>query len=201
MPTRLALLVATMGLIAAACGAATPAATPSAIPSPGSVDPQPTAQPAGDVDGAQEGRPELAIARIGSDTLEVTVSDARAKAWRIAIAGTADTDRLELVVEIGDIVPGIRVDEIVGGEVIASDDLTRFPDEPSVAAGGCHSTIGVCFTSDGITVDEATGTLSATFRFRDPSHPFAITGSTATWPAEPFILSDWNESQTYRSWE
>jgi hypothetical protein len=214
LSTRFALLVATAALIVTACGAsavttlapATPTpvpAQPNLTPVPGSTE-EPIATPAppeGDVDGAQEGAPELAIESDGTDSLEISVADSTAKAWRIRISGTNEADRLELIVETSDIAPGIHVDEIVGNEVVATDDLTRMPDEPTVAAGGCHRTVGVCFSSDGIKLDDANGVLTARFTFRDPSAPIAITGSTAGWPAEPFILGDWHDSQTFKSWE
>jgi len=214
LSTRFALLVATAALVVTACGASvaptiapvTPTPVPvqpDLTPVPGSTEePDPTiVPPEGDVEGAQEGAPELAIESDGPDSLEISVADSTAKAWRIRISGTNPTDRLELIVETGDIAPGIHVDEIVGGEVVSTDDLTRMPDEPTVAAGGCHRTVGVCFSSDGIHLDDANGVLTARFTFRDPSAPIAVTGSTAGWPAEPFILGDWHDSQTFKSWE
>ena len=92
------------------------------------------------------------------------------------ISGTDSADRLELIVETGDIVPAIHVDEIVGNEVVSTDDLTRMPDEPTVAAGGCHRTVDVCFSSDGIHLDDTDGVLTARFSFRDPSTRIAIDG-------------------------
>jgi hypothetical protein len=214
LSTRLALLVATAALVVTACGASATAtvapvtptpvpAQPDLTPVPGSPEePTPTvALPEGDVDGVQEGAPELAIESDGPDSLEISVADSTAKAWRIRISGTDSADRLELIVETGDIVPAIHVDEIVGNEVVSTDDLTRMPDEPTVAAGGCHRTVDVCFSSDGIHLDDTDGVLTARFTFRDPSARIAITGSTAGWPAEPFILGDWHDSQTFKSWE
>jgi hypothetical protein len=178
-------------------------AQPDLTPVPGSSEePTPTiAIPEGDVQGAQEGAPELAIESAGPDSLDITVADSTAKAWRIRISGTNPADRLELIVELSDIAPGIHVDEIVGNEVVSTDDLTAMPDEPTVAAGGCHRTVGVCFSSDGIHLDDTDGILTARFSFRDPSAPIAITGATAGWPAEPFILGDWHDSQTFKSWQ
>jgi len=214
LSTRLALLVATAALVVTACGASvTPTvvpvtrppvpAQPNLTPVPGSTE-EPVVTPApreGDVEGVQEGTPELGIESAGPDSLDITVADSTAKAWRIRISGTNRSDRLELIVETGDVAPGIHVDEIVGDEVVSTDDLTAMPDEPTVAAGGCHRTVGVCFASDDIHLDDAKGILTARFTFRDPSAPIAITGSTADWPAEPFILGDWHDSQTFKSWE
>jgi len=214
LSTRFALLVATAALVVTACGASvaptttpvtpTPAPVqPSLTPVPGSTEePSPTiAAPEGDVEGAQEGAPELAIEADGPDSLEVSVADSTAKAWRIRISGTNPADRLELIVETSDIAPGIHVDEIVGDEVVSTDDLTHMPGDPTVAAGGCHRSVGVCFSSDGIRLDDTNGILTARFTFQDPSAPIAITGSTANWPAEPFILGDWRDSQPFRSWQ
>jgi hypothetical protein len=214
LPTRstpIALVL--VALLAVACGAAVPATNdPTVAPASPVVRPDltpvpvpsvvPTALPnEGDVDGVQDGRPELTIESVTQDELRVTVMDPTAKAWRIAVTGKDAADRLELIIETGDIAPGIRIDEIVGNEVVNTDDLTRMPDQPTVSAGGCHRTLGVCFSSDTIEVGAANGIVSATFRFRDTSRPIAITGSTASWPGEPFILGDWRDSLSYRSWE
>jgi hypothetical protein len=202
LSTRSALLVITAAVLIAACGASAPL-TPAPAVHPTSVpaQPDPSAAPEGDVEGVQAGRPELAIEAVDGQTLLVTVGDATAKGWRITIAGRDAADRLELVVESSDIAPGVHVDEIVGDQVVATDDLTRMPDEPTVAAGGCHRSLAICWSSDGIDIDEAQGVVAARFHFENPSAAFAITGSTATWPAEPFILGDWHDSEVFRSWQ
>jgi hypothetical protein len=215
LATRLApVALLFMLLSVAACGAGLPAtgtvargAGPGRTTTAPSVTVAPSAEPPttrpneGDVEGVQEGRPELAIEALASDVLEISVTDTTAKAWRISVSGPNPHDRLELVVETSDVTAGIEVDEIVGDQVISTNDLTRMPDDPTVAAGGCHRTLGICYASDGIKLTPGHGTLMATFRFRDPNRPIAVTGATAGWPAEPFILGDWRESQTFKSWD
>ena len=175
-------------------GAASPASSPPATAPPSPRDPN-----QGDVKGVQAGAPELVIESAGPDSLRITDLDGAAKAWRIAVASRDSRDRLEIVVETGDVVPGIRVDEIVAGRVVGSDDLTRMPEDPTVLAGGCHRTLEVCYSSDEVGVREGQG-IAAILTFRDPKIEFSIVASSATWPGEPFILGPWHDSAPFQSW-
>jgi hypothetical protein len=152
------------------------------------------------VEGVQEGRPELVVESVDTDRIRVTVTDPEAKAWRIIVATRDGQDRMELYVESGDIVPGIRVDAIVGGQVVGTDDLTRMPDDPTVAAGGCHPSVMVCWASFDIETPGPEGALSVILGLPEPSAQFSITGGTAGWPGEPFILGEWRDSLTFATW-
>jgi hypothetical protein len=202
LSTRLASVVPVL-LAVLAVGCATSAPAPPSAPSGGASSPgtaaPATQAPRGDVEGVQAGAPELVVESAGADALRVTAIDTGAKAWRISVADRAGDDRLEIVVETTDIVPGIRVDEIVDGKVVASDDLTRMPGDPTVAAGGCHRTLDVCYSSADIGVREGVGFV-AILTFRDTQRDFSIVASSASWPEEPFILGPWRDSQPFQSW-
>src|SRR5690349_16254342 len=162
MSPRFAPLAALVLLVVAACAAPAPAApvavtpttrpsavaavvpTPSPVPvggerTPPVTGPTPTATPnAGDVDGWGPG-PALTVEFPGERLLDVTLEDAKAKAWRVVVTGTGDlaADRFEVVVETGDVGPAISATEIQGGEVVDVIDLSFFDDD-TAAAGGCH---------------------------------------------------------------
>lgn len=211
MSTRFApaALVLTALLLVACGGAAVSSpAAPSSPSSPVSPTSSPASSPSpssstgnqGDVDGIQDGRPELIVEGAGPETLQISVIDPTAKAWRIVVASRDGEDRMELYVESGDVVHGIRVDEIIDGQVVGSDDLTRMPEDPTVAAGGCHPTVQVCWASFDISVPGPDGVLSVSLGFPDPSVEVSITGGTATWPGEPFNLGPWRDSQPFQTW-
>ena len=213
-PRRALLLVASIAiLVAAACTAAPIASSPS-IPSSGpastapvptpipvpSVIPAPPATPTPAVDeGNVEGDvyPELAVEAIDAQTLRVTLDDPSAKAWRLVIAGDGDLryDRLEIEVVTSDVAPLITAREMRDSEVVSEMDLSGFA--YGGAAGGCHATLGVCIDSDGFRLPKDS---NGRFRFRlsiaDATGPLAITGSTAGWPGEPFILGRWVDTDT-----
>jgi hypothetical protein len=160
--------------------------------------PTPTAN-AGDVDGWGNG-PALTVEFPGDRLLDVTLEDASAKAWRVVVAGTGDLakDRFEVVVEAGDVGPVINATEIQGGEVVDVIDLSFFDDE-TAAAGGCHRTLGVCVDSTSFTfADDGTGRLRVRLNTPKPSDAsFVITGGTAGWPGEPFVLGPWSDTEAF----
>lgn len=206
MSTRLAPAALVLAaLFVVACGPSAVSSPSPSAPAPSSPTvPSPTSSPTdpnlGDVDGAQDGRPELVVESAGTDRIRITITDPEAKAWRLVVASRDGQDRMELYVETGDIVPGIRVDEVIGGDTVGSDDLTRMPEDETVAAGGCHPTVMVCWASFDITTPGPEGTLAVFLGLPEPAAGFSITGSTADWPGEPFILGEWRDSLTFATW-
>jgi hypothetical protein len=220
MPARTApVVLATLALLAVAgCGAAVPVSSPSftpieqaplptpialptvapdARPSPTDV-PAPTAI-AGDVDG-NTGGPELTVQDVDPSTIQVTLQDPAAKAWRLVIGGTGDRslDRWEIDVETGDVEPVITATEIRNDAVVDTMDLTGFGDG-TAAAGGCHASLGVCLDSDGFSLpSDGNGTFSVRLTLQgDASEALTVRGSTAGWPAEPFVLGPWTDTEAF----
>jgi hypothetical protein len=214
MPSRLApLLAAALALLAvAACAtpavapaSQAPVASPPVVPTPTPVPtavPEPTPTPtrnAGDV--VDEGRGgELTVEFPKPDLLDVTLEDSEAKAWRVIVTGTGEraADRLEVVVEAGDVGPIVTATEVQQGEVTGSIDLSDYSDE-TMAAGGCHHTLDVCIDSSSFQFsDDGTGRLRIRLQMPDPAAGrLLITGGTAGWPGEPFILGDWTDTESF----
>jgi hypothetical protein len=151
----------------------------------------------GDVDG-DTGAPELVIEAIDDDTIQATIEDPEAKAWRLVVAGTGELggDRWEIMVETGDVGPDITATEVRGGAVVDVLDLTGFWDG-TAAAGGCHASLPVCLGSDGFRVPEGDGIFSVRLDLPEAQVPLLIRGGTADWPGEPFILGDWRDTDAF----
>jgi hypothetical protein len=175
----------------------TPIITPDAQPDP-TTAPTPAGTPIiGDVDGAIGG-PELTIEQVDDDTIVATLDDAEAKAWRIVVAGTGAQggDRWEIVVETGDVGPVITATEFVDGVEGEVMDLTGFWDG-TATAGGCHSTLPVCIDADGFDIPEGDGRFAARLELPEAMVPLTITGGTAEWDGEPFILGPWHDTEVF----
>lgn len=212
MPSRFAPVIAAAVVLfaAAACAAAVPA-SPSPVREPGSAPtptpvptptPQPTPTPslnAGDVEAQGRGA-ELTVEFPRPDLLDVTLEDSQAKAWRVIVAGTGERakDRMEVLVEAGDVGPIVTATEIQDGEVIGSIDLSAYTDD-TMAAGGCHHTLNVCIDSSSFQFsDDGTGRLRIRLQMPDPSAGrLLVTGGTAGWPGEPFILGPWTDTESF----
>ncbi len=218
-PRFIPIALASLALAAAACGSASsaadpptgspaspaftpmvaPAPTPVPVP-PAEVDPeqeQPTPL-VGDVDGAAGG-PELTIEQLDAETIQATIADAAAKAWRLVVAGTGERggDRWEIVVETGDTGPLITATEIVDGRVTDVMDLSGFADE-TAAAGGCHSTLPVCLDSDGFRLpQDGDGRFSVRLQLPAAGSALVVRGSTARWDREPFVLGPWHQTEAF----
>ena len=213
-PRRAPLLAATIALfVVAACATSSvapsprtaagpvPTAVPTPIVSP-LVMPSATLSPTpptdeGNVDGNVY--PELTVETIDPSTLRVTLDDPAARAWRLVIAGSGDLkyDRLEIEVETSDIEPVITAREIRDSEVVNVMDLSGYADG-TAAAGGCHATLHVCVDSDGFRLPHNdNGRFRVRLSVANASGPLAITGSTAGWPGEPFILGPWVTTDTF----
>ncbi len=215
-PRRAPLLIVTIALLAvAACTSSSVVSTPAA-PSSGPVStaplptpiPTPTVAPTsaptptpptdeGNVDG--DVYPELTVETLDPATLRITLQDPSAKAWRLVIAGSGDLayDRLEVEVETSDVAPVITAREIRDSEVVSEMDLSGYLDG-TAAAGGCHGTLHVCVDSDGFRLPRnGNGRFRMQLSVADASGPLAITGATAGWPSEPFILGPWVTTDTF----
>jgi hypothetical protein len=175
-----------------------PNPTPVPVPSVAITPEEPTAQPnTGGVDGSGSG-PELTVVELGTDTIQATLDDTTAKAWRLVVAGTGErgADRWEIRVETGDVGPVISATEVVDGKVIDEMDLSGFADG-TAAAGGCHSTLGVCLDSDGFKIPDGDGAFSLRLELPQGQVPLVIRGGTARWDGEPFILGPWHDTQAF----
>ena len=214
-PRRAPLLLATIALLAvAACAtsavaptpappaagpvasapAPTPFPTPNVVPTPAPTATPPVDQ--GNVEG--DDFPELSVETLETGTLRVTLEDPEAKAWRLVIAGSGDQqfDKLRIEVVTSDVEALVTVTEIVDSEVVGTTDLTGYG--RTSAAGGCHATLHVCFGSDGFRLPRNDdGRLVVRLSVADADGPLAITGSTAGWPGEPFILGPWVATDTF----
>ena len=214
MPSRFAPVIAAAVVLfaAAACaGAAVSPASPTAVTPPAVVPtPTPVATPiaepiptpsanAGDVESQGRGA-ELTVEFPKPDLLDVTLEDSEAKAWRVIVTGTGDraTDRMEVVVEAGDVGPVITATEVQQGEVVGSIDLSNYFDE-TMAAGGCHHTLNVCIDSSSFRFsDDGTGRLRIRIQMPDPAAGrLLVTGGTAGWPGEPFVLGPWTDTESF----
>jgi hypothetical protein len=175
---------------------ATPGPTP--VPAPTEVATPPVTENAGDVDGSAKG-PQLTVEFPREDTIDVTLEDPEAKAWRIVVSGTGalDQDRLELVVETSDVAPVITATEIQQGEVVGIMDLTGYLDE-TAAAGGCHRTLGVCVDSSWFVLPvDGSGPVGVRLQVPEPGPSLVVTGGTAGWPGEPFVLGPWSDTEAF----
>jgi len=172
-----------------------PRATPRpTVPAPPIETPSPDS---GDVD--ETGGPLLSVELLEADTIRATLEDKDAKAWRLVVEGVGDRagDRFEIVVETGDVRPSITATEIRSGTVVDVMDLSAFADG-TAAAGGCHGTLPVCLDSDGFRLPtDGDGTFSVRLTLLDPATPLRLTGATATWPGEPFLLGPWTETEAF----
>jgi hypothetical protein len=222
MPARSApvLLVSLALLAVAGCAATAPASSapsftpiaqaprPTPILSPTfspEVRPSPTPTPepipsaiTGDVDGAAAG-PELSVEDIDGHTIEVTLDDPAAKAWRVVVAGTAAHagDRWEIVVDTGDIEPVMSATEVRNDKIVDVLDLTGFGDG-TAAVGGCHATLGVCLDSDGFSLPaDGDGHFTVRLDLQGASALLEVRGGTASWPSEPFVLGAWTDTEAF----
>ena len=173
----------------------TPAAIPSATPSP-SVPPT-TPPDEGNVDG--DAYPQLTVVAPDETTLRVMVQDPAAKAWQLVVKGTGALafDRLEIEVVTSDVAPVITAREIHDSELVDTMDLSGYAGGTS-AAGGCHATLHVCIDSDEFKLPRnGNGRFRIQLSVGEAASPLTITGSTAGWPSEPFILGPWTDTDAF----
>ncbi len=164
--------------------------------------PVPSASPdAGNVTGSGSG-PELTIEVVDAEAIRATIDDPAAKAWRVVVAGVGVRagDRWVITVESGDVGPAITATEVRGGRVVDEMDLSGFADG-TAAAGGCHGTLPVCLASDGFRLpQDGDGRFSVQLALPERGTPLTITGGTASWPGEPFVLGPWTDTEPF-SWD
>ena len=204
-------------IVVAACGvSAATSSPPSLAPHPDrapavqpvtSIAPAPTPVPvpvataspdAGNVDGSRSG-PELTIEMVDAQAIRVTLEDPAAKAWRLVVAGVGERagDRWEILVETGDVGPAITATEVRDGRVVDVMDLSGFADG-TAAAGGCHGTLPVCLASDGFRLpQDGDGRFSLELVLPEQGTPLTLTGGTATWPGDPFVLGPWAGTEPF----
>jgi hypothetical protein len=139
--------------------------------------------------------PELSVSRELGYLIDLVDPDARA--WWIVVSGTGanEGDRLEIVAEVGDIWPGAVVRVYVGGELVDTTDMNGLIGNPTAIAGGCHPTLGLCFSSAGVDIHPEDGRLSISLEGAAADR-FAIRGATASWDGEPYILGPWLGTET-----
>jgi hypothetical protein len=143
--------------------------------------------------------PQLSVVEPDAATLRVMLQDPSAKAWRLIVKGTGALafDRLEIEVVTGDVAPEITAREIHDSELVDTMDLSGYADG-TAAAGGCHATLHVCIDSDGFKLPRnGNGRFRVQLSVGDAAGPLSITGATAGWPSEPFILGSWTDTAAF----
>lgn len=140
--------------------------------------------------------PELATS-LHDEVVTIELRDPSAKAWAITVAGTGtdEHDRLEILVEVADVGFGAQVRSIVDDRLVETSDLSGMIGETTAAAGGCHPTLDLCFGSGTIDPDLENGQIRLRLDAGIPDS-FAVTGATAGWDEEPFILGEWHATET-----
>lgn len=198
-----AALVAGCGSMVGATETTSPAPPATPTGAGGTLVPTGTATPStpalepdqGNVGGVY---PELAVEP--ADGYLVSVTDPAAKAWRIDVraAGADPLNRLELLVEVGDIAPGAEARIYVDGRLADVIDMTGMIGLETASAGGCHPTLAVCVGSESIAIDPGSGRVSALIQVLD-GRRIEIQGATADWPEEPFVLGPWRTTEPFAS--
>jgi hypothetical protein len=162
--------------------------------------PEPTPPTPGDDSGnVVPGLPELSVEQ-PTGLIRVAVRDPEARAWRLALSGTAAraADRFELELTTSDVGYAAGIRFVVGGTIAETFDLSGMIGEPTVAIGGCHPTLGLCFGSEGLTVpDDGDGMVGLTLEPTDRVE-LEIRAGSARW-VEPFILGPWHDSEALRT--
>lgn len=214
-PRPVSAAIVLVAIALAACSGAAPSAvpaTPTATATPGPVTPTPetpapvtpaptpeaTQGGTGNVDNPAGG-PVLGIEPGGGDAIRATIEDPAAKAWRLVVAGTGElaANRWEISVETGDTAPVITATEVVDGRVVDTMDLTGYLDG-TAAAGGCHSVLPVCLDSSGFRLPaDGDGRLAVVLHLPEAGTPLVITGATAGWDGEPFVLGPWTVTDPF----
>ncbi|MDQ2966166.1 MAG: hypothetical protein M3R57_09995 [Chloroflexota bacterium] len=199
--------LAVVGSILAACAGGP---VGRAFVDPGRVEPLPVANPSqpygpyptlpatgeqAPVGNTDRHYPELSVSRENGFAIDLV--DPEAEAWWIVISGTGANagDRLEIIAEVGDIWPGAAVHVYVGGELVDTTDMNGLIGNSTAIAGGCHPTLGLCYSSAGVDIRPEDGRLSVALEGA-ATNPFEIRGATAGWNGEPFILGPWRGTET-----
>ena len=76
-------------------------------------------------------------------------------------------------------------------------DLTGYLDGTG-AAGGCHRTLGVCVDSSWFRLpEEGDGRFAIRLQMPAPGASLLVSGGTAGWPGEPFVLGPWSDTEAF----
>lgn len=179
-----------------------PAATLTPVAAPTTALPTASA-PIGDTGNVgAAGGPIISVEPLRTLAIRVTLADLDAKAWRVTVAGTgaAAQDRWTLTVETGDVAPAVTTTETLGGvdgearEQVGLESGARTGRICSVSVPVCLQAATVVLPSDG------NGTLVLELTRTDTATSLRVTGATATWPAEPFIVGPWTTTEAF-PWE
>lgn len=146
--------------------------------------------------------PVLSVEPVGALAIRVTLSDPAAKAWRLVVAGTGASagDRWALTVETGDVFPVIMTRDTIGGV----DEAAR--EQPGLEAGDGHGrvcalSVPVCVRSASVVLPaDGNGTLVLEMARTDTTTPLRLSGATAIWPGDPFVLGPWTTTEAF-PWE
>jgi hypothetical protein len=200
-PVRAFVLAAALVALVAACAPAGVAPDPSSpVPAAPSPTPAPATPPlTGGVGNAgSPAYPELAVSE-EPGRLVVSVTDPRARAWRIIVEGSgAGAGKvLEILLETGDVEYNVVVRSISDGRLVDENDLTGMVDDPTAAAGGCHPAMRVCYSSTGFILPaDGDGRLEVTLDLPDPIGSLTVRGASSAW-SEPFVLGPWRETEAF----
>jgi hypothetical protein len=212
-----AIAAASLAIALAACSAAAtptaaptdamhPVPVPSAVPTPAATTPvaPPITTPsidAGNVTDSTAG-PEVSIEPAGTGTIRVTLADPAARAWRIAVEGTGDHagDAWVLTVQTGDVAPDITTIETANG--VTGEPVVQEGLQAGTAKGRiCAASLPVCVVASSVALPSGgNGTLGLELIRTDPAVAMNVAGSTAAWPADPFVLGPWTTTEAF-PWE
>lgn len=143
--------------------------------------------------------PGLSVEPVGSSSIRVTLADPAAKAWRVTVAGTGaqGADRWALTVETGDVAPVVTTTETAGG--VDAEPLEQPRLEMGDASGQvCSASVPVCLRAPSLVLPhDGNGTLVLELARSDAGASMSVTGGTATWTTDPFVLSSWTTTEAF----
>ena len=167
---------------------ATPTAGPTATPDSGNVNAPVT--------------PALSVETVGAVAIRVTLADPAAKAWRVTVAvpgsaGGPASATWALTLETGDVAPVITTTD-------AQDGVAGEPKEqPGLEAGAgtgrvCSVAVPVCVRAASVVLPrDGNGTLVLELGRADTATDLSVTGATAGWTTDPFVLGPWTSTEAF----
>ena len=167
--------------------AAAPTLAPTANPDNGNVEAPVT--------------PGLSVEPLGASTIRVTLADPVAKAWQLTVsgagAGAGTADSWALNVETGDVAPVITTVETING--VVGEPRERAGLEAGARTGRvCSVAVAVCLRGASVVLPrDGNGTLVLELGRTDANAALWVTGATAAWPAEPFVLGPWTTTSAF----
>jgi hypothetical protein len=140
---------------------------------------------------------------VGAVSIRVTLVDPAAKAWRVTVAGVGSSTgeaapgSWTLTVETGDVAPVITT----------TDTLNGVPGEPQEQQGletghptgrVCSVAVPVCIRAASVVLPhDGNGTLVVEIGRSDTTVGLTVTGATAGWPNDPFMLGPWTTTSAF----